>query len=366
MEGPPSPRFASSAIAHYSPPPISSCAPRERRCELASRPVAELLLHGRPVPTVFDLLGRDENDMTFALAWGMAHSGGFLSDVMRAVAAKPIESADAVINLQRHHELGGFTDVEVTVPGVLHVIFEAKRGWNLPTDAQLRLYAKRLDESAATDRRLVVLTQWGAEEFVASRLGQWELGYARVTLGWERLVTLAQRHAKAGPHAERRLLRELATYFSSVADMRDIDSNQAYVVSLSRGTIGGWPMSLVAVVEDHRRYFFPVGRGGWPKIPPNYMGFRYDGRLQSIHHVDDYAIATEMSQHLPGVPATGWDPHYVLTLGPPIRPAAEVRNGPSIMRAMRTWIDIDLLLTSTTITEALKATRERRSDTAGG
>lgn len=43
------------------------------------------------------------------------------------------------------------------------------------------------------------------------------------------------------------------------------------------------------------------------------------------------------------------------------RPATEVRNGPSIMRAMRTWEDIDLLLTSATITNALKATRNRRS-----
>lgn len=64
--------------------------------------MAELLLHGRPVPTVFDLLGRNENDMTFALAWGMAQSEGFLSDVVAAVTGGPIASADAVINLQRH------------------------------------------------------------------------------------------------------------------------------------------------------------------------------------------------------------------------------------------------------------------------
>lgn len=85
--------------------------------------MAELLLHGRPVPTVFDLLGRSENDMTFALAWGMAQSEGFLSDVVAAVTGGPIASADAVINLQRHDELGGFTDVELSVPGELHLIF---------------------------------------------------------------------------------------------------------------------------------------------------------------------------------------------------------------------------------------------------
>jgi hypothetical protein len=328
--------------------------------------MAELLLHGRPVPTVFDLLGRDENDMTFALAWGMAHSGAFLRDVVRAVTRTAIEPDDAVINLQRHHELGGFTDVELTLPGQLHLIFEAKRGWNLPSDAQLRLYAKRLDQSDASDRRLIVLTQWGAEAFVASRLGAWELDHPRVALGWERLATLARKRARTGALAERRLLRELATYFASVAEMRDIDSNQAFCVVLSRHILEGWPMDFISVVEDHRRYFFPVGTGGWPKIPPNYMAFRYDGRLQAIHHVDDYAISTDMSQFFPGVPHTDWPPHYVLTLGPPIRPSHEVRNGSSVKRNARRWIDIDLLLTSPTITDALKATRERRSDADRG
>jgi hypothetical protein len=324
--------------------------------------MAELLLYGRPVPTVFDLLGRDENDMTTALAWGMARSERFMRDVLRAVTDSEFTPGAAVINVQRHDKLGGFTDVEVSVPTELHVIFEAKRGWNLPSDAQLRLYAKRLDQSQAKDRRLVVLTQWGAEAFVASRLGTWELDYPRVALGWERLVTIAQRRARSGPLAERRLLRELATYFASVAEMRDIDSNQAFVVVLSRRTLEGWPMSFIEVVEDHRRYFFPVGTGGWPKIPPNYMGFRYDGRLQAIHHVDDYVISGDMSEIFPGVPSVEWPPHYVLILGPPIRPHHEVRNGPSIKRNARRWIDIDLLLTSPTITDALKATRARRSD----
>ena len=34
--------------------------------------MADLLLHNKPVATVFDLLGQKENDMTFALAWGQA------------------------------------------------------------------------------------------------------------------------------------------------------------------------------------------------------------------------------------------------------------------------------------------------------
>ena len=70
--------------------------------------------------------------MTFALAWGVAQSEGFLRDVVRAVSGAEIASSDAVINLQRHDKQGGFSDVEVWMPGELHLIFEAKRGWNLP------------------------------------------------------------------------------------------------------------------------------------------------------------------------------------------------------------------------------------------
>jgi hypothetical protein len=143
--------------------------------------------------------------------------------------------------------------------------------------------------------------------------------------------------------------------------MRDIDSNQAFVVVLSRRTLESWPMRIIDVVEDHRRYFFPVGTGGWPKIPPNYMGFRSDGRLQAIHHVDDYMISGDIGEIFTGVPSAESPPHYVLTLGPPICPDHEVRNGPSIKRNARRWIDIDLLLTSVTITDALKATRARRA-----
>ncbi len=95
-------------------------------------------------------------------------------------------------------------------------------------------------------------------------------------------------------------------------------------------------------------------------MPPNYIAFRYDGRLQSIHHVDDYVIVTEMAEALP-VPPTTWDPHFVLTLGPAIRPPQVVPTGPRIRRAARTWVDIDLLLTGATISEALTLTTQRRN-----
>jgi hypothetical protein len=37
---------------------------------------AELILYGRPVGTVFDLLGSKENDITYSLGWALAESEG--------------------------------------------------------------------------------------------------------------------------------------------------------------------------------------------------------------------------------------------------------------------------------------------------
>jgi hypothetical protein len=67
--------------------------------------------------------------------------------------------------------------------------------------------------------------------------------------------------------------------------------------------------------------------------------------------------------HIPGSPDASWDvPHYFLTLGPPRRPDHAVRTGPRINRSARVWADIDLLLTSSTITEAWERTRARREE----
>ena len=42
------------------------------------------------------------------------------------------------------------------------------------------------------------------------------------------------------------------------------------------------------IVNKKRIYFHPVGGGpgGWPSEPPNYIAFRYGGKLQTIHHID--------------------------------------------------------------------------------
>ena len=90
------------------------------------------------------------------------------------------------------------------------------------------------------------------------------------------------------------------------------------------------------------------------------MGFRYDGKLQSIHHVDSYTVIDHFSPHFSDIREGEIDRHFLYTLGPPIRPVGVVRTGKGIVMAARAWVAIDLLLTCDTLTEARDQTLDRR------
>ena len=99
--------------------------------------------------------------------------------------------------------------------------------------------------------------------------------------------------------------------------------------------------------------------GGRPAEPPNYLGFRYDGHLKSIHHVKSYQVVDDLAEYFPDQPSEKWDPHVLYELGPPICPAKPMRVGARLQAAHR-WCFIDTLLTSDTLVEALEATRKRK------
>jgi len=329
--------------------------------------MTELRLHGSTIETVFDLLGRRENDMTYALGWGLARCDAVLGRLLARIAPGVPLERPATVELQEHDAQDrGFTDIEILTPK-LHAIVEAKRGWSPPSQAQLRRYEARLARSPRDERRIVILTQNGAEQVVRHQLAGWAPPphVEACVLAWSDVVDLARRASHEGRLAERRLAAELASYLRGVADMRNTESNSVFVVSLSSRPFNDkWPAGLrpLDIVEKHGRYFFPATGENWPRTPPNYVAFRYWGALQSIHHVDDYTIAQDMSPFIPGAPDTSdWPPHFLLTLGPAIRPPRPMKAGPRIVRSMRVWVDLDLLLTAATITEALQQTRARRN-----
>src|SRR5438093_303884 len=101
-----------------------------------------LTIHGRPVPTVFDLLGAKENDLTYSLGWGLAN----VPDLARRVMVEVFGDTQGEVTFVSLQERGpdrGYTDIEVRTASH-HLLVEAKRGWSLPSLSQLQLYAPRL------------------------------------------------------------------------------------------------------------------------------------------------------------------------------------------------------------------------------
>lgn len=322
---------------------------------------AELTLYGRPVGTVFDLLGDKENDITYSLGWALAESerlsSALLKDVVPAVSGEPI--ADSV-SLQESVSGAGFTDIEILAgEGSVHVVIEAKRGYDLPQFAQLQKYAARTQPPPTA---LVVCAEASAD-FVVGKLPDAVAGVPVLYRSWREIEALVSSAANdSRRHAEKRLLRDLSRYLKGLMTMQDVNSNLVYVVSLGR-EIEGTGMSFRDVVVNHDTYFCPVGggAGGWPKEPPNYLGFRFDGRLQQVRHVEDYRITDDNYAGFEPLKAkVDWsgERHWVFSLGPVMKPMQEVRTG-NLYRAQRVWVALDLLLTCETIAEARDKTKLR-------
>ncbi len=273
----------------------------------------------------------------------------------------------ATIHLQEHSAQHGITDIEVRAPGKMAWIFEAKAGFNRPTDAQLNLYAARLGppDAQTVDRRLIILARADRRDFTLRLFAPDVIGGIPVAvLSWGEVIWCARQAMTTEGHIGRRLLGQFIAYLEKVLDVQIAHSNEVYVVALNEQTFGGGPTTFLEVVETHRRYFHPVGEG-WPINPPNYIAFRWAGRLQSIHHVDDYEVITAFSPHFPDITEGDIRPHFLYRLGPPIRPSREVRTGDGIYRAARVYAHIDLLLTAPTIADAMRLTQERRKATPG-
>jgi hypothetical protein len=135
-------------------------------------------------------------------------------------------------------------------------------------------------------------------------------------------------------------------------------ATSVFVVSLGNDVPDGWHISWIDIVKKRSLYFHPVGINGWPKVPPTYIAFRYYGELQSIHHIEDYEVLTNLQKSIPELPLEEWEPHFLYKLGPAFRPDHPVPTG-TIWANGRKWCMLDTLFTAKTIWEAAKITQQR-------
>ena len=319
-----------------------------------------MYLHGRLIESIFELLGSKENDITYSLGWALAHSPWLTAAVLRHALSVDDEPSVEEIRLQERAEEPGITDIEIVGPAV-HAIIEAKRGWQLPTRRQLTLYAPRL-RRLNRQRQVLVTMSEATPEFASLHPPKDIDGVPVVHLAWKDIIRLSR--VRQGTHAEKRLLAQLRGYLARIVSMQNQQSNLVYVVSLGSGAPEWSQLSWIDFVEKERCYFHPVGRGGWPKEPPNYIGVRYRGHLQSIHHVNSWELVDSLdglSGVRPGRNAEG--PLFLYRLGPPILPPKPTPAGDRIKRSARVWAMLDLLLTCDTVTDAMLETKRRLQET---
>lgn len=320
--------------------------------------MSRLFLHNREIETLFQLLGEKENNITYSVGWALSRSPAFLSAFLGEVAGLWRKVDDVVVRLQEFRKGKGVTDIELELPGQFRIIVEAKRGWNLPRSKQLKKYASRFEERRAPVKRFVILSEC-SKEFTKDHLDYSEIRRVPVKpLSFRGVDALASKAEAKGSHAEKRLLHELRTYLGRIMTMQNLESNMVYVVAIRSGAPRGWRIPSIDIVEERHRYFHPAGINGWPKEPPNYIGFRYGGRLQSIHYIESYEVVTDLHKVCREIPSGEWVPMFVYRLGPPIHPPRAVKTG-KIYRANRVWCMLDALLTCKTISAARNLTQKR-------
>jgi len=317
----------------------------------------DLFLHGRHLESIFELLGDKENDITYSIGWALANSHAFLKAFIKKAIPKASHSEEAIIRLQEFKHDSGITDIEIQGRG-FHIVVEAKRGWTLPGTDQLNLYAKRLKTNSGQQNLIVVMSEC-SQEYASLHIPKMIQNVPVQYFSWKDTALMTKKVQNAS-HAEKRLLEQLRIYLRRIVNMQNQESNMVFVVSLGSNIPDRCSLSWIDIVVKKHRYFHPVGKG-WPS-PPNYLGFRYYGKLQRIHHVESWKIVDDLHLEISEIGAGLWQyPHYLYNIGPAIVPTMDVKTG-KVYPSGRVWAMLDLLLTSNTISEARDLTQTRLSE----
>ncbi len=319
-----------------------------------------LKAYGNNVNSIFQLIGDKENDITKSIAWALNKCNIFLMNIVYDIFKIRVNPSKIDILYQSYDKKTGITDIEITDYQTFYIIIEAKRGWSLPSNKQLTKYSLRdkFIRSDVPNKAIVSMSECNEKYATVNLLSKTNNGILIKHLSWQKIYDLADRSKINSNNAQKRLLEELKIYLGGIMKIQTKDSNWVYIVSLSTGKPKGCNISFIDIVSNYKKYFHVVGKN-WPKEPPNYIAFRYYGKLQSIHHIDKYVISKNIHDEIKDMPdKKEKDNFFVYHLGPAIIPQKEVKTG-KIYPNGRVWAMLDTLLTSDTISYARDISKRR-------
>lgn len=319
-------------------------------------------LHGRDVSNIFQLMGYQEDDISCSTAWVLGKCEAMLKLLIKDICGTDnFSKEDVRICVQEYEKNSGITDIEIRDDKEFFIILEAKCGWNLPTEGQLLKYSKRESflKSVAKNKMIITLSECSkdyAEHYLDIKVAN---GTPIKHISWKDIYGYAEAAYSNASNTEKKLLRELQLYLRGLMTMQNVMSNEVFVVSLGSGNPDNCEISLIDMVRTKNKYFHPMGKNGWPAEPPNYIAFRYNGKLQSIHHIEGYAVTTNLHSEIVEMPDQDSDcAYFVYNLGQAIIPSKEIKTG-KIWGNGRVRCHLDTLLTCDTISDARDLSKMR-------
>src|SRR5258705_3762900 len=214
-----------------------------------------LYLFKKKVDSIFELLGTNENDISFSLGLGFSKVPTFLKLFLRHIKiTTKFDSESVKIKLQQFERGSGFTDFEIEQEGEYSVIVEAKKGWNYPGQTQLDKYSSKtsFNSFAAAQKKLVVFTESSPSYTAAHYHIKTSNSYDVVVVSYKQLWTLSKQARTDSDNYQKKILDELISYLQKIMTMQNIYSNEVFVVSLGYGTEKGWKISWIDIVKQRK------------------------------------------------------------------------------------------------------------------
>lgn len=306
--------------------------------------------HGGDIPSVFNLLGRTEVDLTAALGWTLTRSPGLLRELLTVLGSTD-EPREVQVSLEVADDLGR-TDIEL-VGTSTKAVLEAKRGWLVPGEAQLTQYAGRF---TGFSHPLLVSLSDSSEKWASTQLPPDIGGVPVVHVSWDFIRDRARHVKRSVQGAEHLWLTELERYMGATTSTRDSADQKVFCVVISQATFGD--LTFRQYVEQERVYFHPYGgRNGWPKRPPNFLCFRWEGRVRQVNRVESFEVVEHVSQRWPAISVdqAGSGASIIYNLGPNI-PIPQGITTKGVYSSARVWCFLDQLLTHPNLADAIRAT----------
>lgn len=219
-------------------------------------------------------MGYKENDISYSTAWVLGKCQAMLKIFIKDICdLDNFEQNDVEILVQEYDKGSGITDIEIKDDKGFFIIIEAKRGWELPSKNQLLKYSNResFRKSIAKNKMIVTLSEC-SREYADQNLEIKDAdGIPIKHVSWKNIHDFAEAAYPSATNSEKRLLNELQLYLRGLVSMQNLTSNEVYVVSLGSGNSKGCPLTWIDIVNQKEKYFHPMGGGGRPKEPPNYI-----------------------------------------------------------------------------------------------